>query len=122
MAIKLLEKDIQKLIVGWLESKGCQVRKNHTTGIPDGKGGFRKNATKGKPDLTATIKPEGKLFDIEVKRPGNKASPEQLEFLEATKMAGGLAMVAFSLEEVQKAYFDFKLPANDQGNLPGKDA
>lgn len=108
--LKMLEKDLQKLIIGWLECQGCQVVKNHTTGIPDkkAKGGYRRNHNKGLCDLSARIPPHGKTFDIEVKLPGKKASPEQLEFLEASKIAGCLTLVAHSLEEVQEVFNGYK--------------
>lgn len=106
----MLEKDLQKLIVDWLESQGCQVVKNHTTGIPDrkAKGGYRKNSNKGLSDLSARIPPYGMNFDIEVKLSGNKATPEQLEFLRCSALVGCLTLVAHSLEEVQEVYLDYK--------------
>jgi hypothetical protein len=45
----------------------------------------------------------GRFLAIEVKRPGNKASPEQQQFIDTINEAGGLAFVARSVEEVERA-------------------
>lgn len=54
----------------------------------------------GIPDLTAVIPPNGRIFDIEVKRPGKKATQEQLDWLYSTVEAGGIGIVADCLEDV----------------------
>jgi VRR-NUC domain len=43
--------------------------------------------------------PEGIFIAIEVKRPGGKPSPEQLEFIENVKRNKGVAFVAYSLDD-----------------------
>jgi hypothetical protein len=42
----------------------------------------------------------GRFLAIEVKRPGNKPTPEQQQFIDTINEAGGLAFVARSVEEV----------------------
>jgi hypothetical protein len=45
----------------------------------------------------------GRFLAIEVKRPGGKPTPEQLQFIDTINQAGGLAFVAHSIEEVEKS-------------------
>lgn len=40
---------------------------------------------------------------IEVKRPGEHPTPAQLAFLERVRRAGGIALVAYSLDDVRQA-------------------
>jgi len=54
---------------------------------------------KGLPDLIGMLRYTGRLFAIEVKRPGGKATPEQHEVLDWVRKQGGLAGVASSIEE-----------------------
>ncbi len=107
-ALKMSEADLEKLIIDWLESRRCSVTNNRTAGIPSRKYGITRNPNKGCPDLTVCIHPEGKMFHIEVKIKGRKATPEQLEKLRETRCAGGLAIVAYSLEDVIEEYEKFK--------------
>lgn len=109
--LKISERDLEKLIIDWLESRRCSVRNNRTAGIPSRKYGITRNPNKGCPDLTVCIHPEGKMFEIEVKIKGNKPTPEQLEELRKTHCAGGIAIVAYSLEDVVQAYDNFKKEA-----------
>lgn len=43
---------------------------------------------------------EGKFIAIEVKRPGGRLSPLQEQFLHDIRAAGGLAFVAYSIDDV----------------------
>jgi len=36
------------------------------------------------------------------KRPGNQPTPEQLEFLDAVRRANGVAIIAYSIDDVMK--------------------
>ena len=55
---------------------------------------------KGMADILGILKPNGRLLAIEVKRPGGRATPEQLAFLKQVNDAGGLGFVACSVEKV----------------------
>ena len=44
--------------------------------------------------------PDGRFGAIEVKRKGNKPTPEQEEFLERVRRNGGIAVIAYSIDEV----------------------
>ncbi len=47
----------------------------------------------------------GRYFALEVKRPGERATPEQLIFLEAVERGGGIACVVTGFEDVECALF-----------------
>lgn len=56
-------------------------------------------ASKGMADLHGMLA-GGKYFALEVKKPGEKTSPEQVAFLESVRAAGGIAGVVHSFAEV----------------------
>lgn len=56
---------------------------------------------RGTPDLLCCVC--GCFVGIEVKRPGGKPTPEQLAELERIEHAGGLGIVATSVEDVRRA-------------------
>lgn len=66
---------------------------------------FRRNMNrfrvKGVSDLIGIW--NGKPLAIEVKAGRNKATPEQLSFLELWRAKGGIGILAYSLEDVMKA-------------------
>lgn len=108
------ESQLQKQIKDFLNWRGWPCRRNNNIGIYDpSKGIMRKTHQKGMPDLSAIITRKiviagklvsvGQIMDIEVKVKPNKATPEQLLWLEKTNKAGGIAVLAYSLEDVKKA-------------------
>lgn len=50
------------------------------------------------PDLLGSIPPHGVMLSIEVKRPGNKPTKGQREFLERRRREGGVAFWADSVD------------------------
>ena len=80
---------LTKNILGWLNKlAGCYARK-----IP---GGF---FSSGWPDTVGCY--GGRFFAIEVKRPGCEPTELQSKEIDRWRSAGGLVIVAHSLEEVQ---------------------
>ena len=53
----------------------------------------------GEPDIDACL--SGRSVQLEVKRPGEKATPLQLKRLEQWRQAGALTAVVTSVEEVK---------------------
>ncbi|HLS61512.1 MAG TPA: VRR-NUC domain-containing protein [Virgibacillus sp.] len=84
------EKRIENSIQRHLDSLGAYHIKNH--------GSVYSRA--GTPDITACI--NGKFVAIEVKQPGGVVSPLQSAHIELIKKAGGVAFVAYSLEETKE--------------------
>ena len=54
------------------------------------------NARRGIPDILGFRRSDGRFLAIEVKAGRDQLRPEQIEFLNELKAAGGLAFVAFS--------------------------
>ncbi len=61
-------------------------------------------AHKGMADLHGML-PDGRYFALEVKRPGEKATPEQQAFLAAVQAGGGIAAVVRGFEGVDRVLF-----------------
>ena len=101
-AVQLSEHDIQDQILDWL--KGWHVfcyRQN--TGMAKLKGGFWVRFGKpGAPDIVAVL--NGRFIGIEVKKPGAKQSESQSDYQRELERAGGLYILAFSLEHVTQAF------------------
>ena len=95
------EQDIQKGILDYLLLRKYVAFKHNSTqfGVRDGKNFAFSNSKKGVADIIA-CSPKGTFVAIEVKKPGGRATPEQLEFLEKVRSAGGIGILAFSLEDV----------------------
>lgn len=100
----LLEKDIQKQILDWLRLHGAtaiRVNSGAMAGDYKGKKRFvRMNDTVGCSDILCCWR--GRFVAIEVKRPGNKPTLDQESFLQTVERSGGLAIVAYSVDDVEK--------------------
>lgn len=64
----------------------------------------------GSADIIGIIKPTGRLLAIEVKKAGGKVSPEQQAFLDTVRDAGGLAIIAYSVDDVRRELFPLQAP------------
>lgn len=98
------EAQIQKAILDYLKLKGHFAIRVNTQGVPmwneGGRmKGFRPSPMKGVADILG-VKKGGQFFAIEVKKKGGKPSPEQVQFLKEVEARGGIALVAYSLDEV----------------------
>lgn len=86
------EKQIENQIKQYLDSIGAWHIKTH--------GNMFSKA--GTPDVVACVK--GKFVAIEVKQPGGVVSALQAAHIELIKKAGGIAFVAYSLEETKEHF------------------
>ena len=106
---RLLEKDIERSILQYLNSRGdVFVWKQNTVGVfdPVTKRFRRPNSPyiiKGISDIIG-ITSRGRFLAIEVKTPQRRLqlSPEQLNFIVEINRMGGIAFVATSVEEVKE--------------------
>ena len=98
---KMKEADLQKTILDYLRLKRYFVWKEHTTGIMKKNGSYIPSGMVGKSDILGLTK-QGRFIAIECKIRGNSLSSSQQEFLQHIADNGGLAIVAFGLEDVQK--------------------
>src|SRR5262249_53998328 len=56
----------------------------------------------GLSDILGVLRPAGRLLAVEVKRPGQKPTPEQAAFLDLIRACGGLAIVVRSDRELEE--------------------
>lgn len=98
------EKEIQKSILDYLSLKGINAWRTNS-GIQfstyKDKSYITRLAPKGTPDIIGFLN-DGRFLGIEVKKPGGIISDEQIIFIEKINQAGGLAFVAFSIDDVIK--------------------
>lgn len=110
------ERDIQAAILRYLSVEprvAWAHRFNtgaHTITDRDASGKSRRRfiryAFRGCADILGQLA-SGHFLAIEVKRPGERPSPEQLDFLETVAHAGGLALIAHSIDDVREALGEF---------------
>ena len=105
---KVLEKDIKKVILQYLELKGYFVWDQPTYGLFDERRGSRimpngRYRIRGVSDILGCIPLNGKMLAIEVKTPQRKnlVSEYQKQFINNINRHGGVAFVATSLEDVK---------------------
>lgn len=102
-----LEKDIQRGILDLLAySRFVAVKYHSTVGVArEGKYVPIKTGVVGTADILACA-PNGRFWAIEVKRKGGRATPEQLDFLQRVEKNGGVAFVAYSVDDVLRKISD----------------
>jgi len=71
-----------------------------------GKSRFVRFSVPGCSDILGILPPLGRLLAVECKRPGGKVSPAQQAFLGLVERAGGLAVVAYSLDDLASVMRD----------------
>ena len=103
--VKVLERDIQKVILDWLACIGVFAWRANTGAVAanyKGKSRFMRFGPKGQADILGILPSSGRLLAIEVKREGEQPTEDQERFLERIRNNRGVAIVAHSLEECQQ--------------------
>lgn len=103
MKLKATEQQIVNAILEYLNRAGHFAWRNNTGGIYKTHGEHQRFFRFGYPgssDILGVQKKTGKFIAIEVKRPGNKTTELQNEFLKLIANHNGIAMVAHSVDEV----------------------
>ena len=90
------EGEVQRQIIEYIEASGIYAWRNNT-----GRRGGVSYGKQGSSDILGIL-PGGKFLAIEVKGPNGKASLEQLEFLGNIAKNGGVAFIAWGLDDVIK--------------------
>ena len=112
---RVLESDRQRQIIDWLRAEQASGRVVWFCRVNGGgisaAGQFIRfyalylrgceKCSKGYADIHGMLK-GGQYFALEVKQPGEKATPEQRAFLDAVAMDGGIAAVVYGFEDVEK--------------------
>lgn len=95
------EQHIQKAIIDYLKLKKFVVFKHRNVGIKKENGSYipLPSGEKGISDVIA-CSTKGVFVAIEVKKPGGRPSPDQLDFLARVKANGGIALLAYSIDDV----------------------
>lgn len=97
----VLEKEVQKSILDYLSLNQIFHWKVNNVGIKKENGSFIPTGLIGISDILGIL-PGGKFLAIEVKRPGGKPTPAQLEFIKNINDNGGLAFWTDSLDDVME--------------------
>lgn len=102
------EKDLVNAILDWLALHGAWAFRANSGVIPvEGENGKRRmfrGAPAGTPDIIG-IWPGGLGFGIECKIGDNKPTKLQSQKLNQIRACGGIAIVAYSIEDVEKVFF-----------------
>ena len=88
------ESAIQKAALDALHAAGFWAMRVNSGAIVIGKGAdrrFFKGAPKGTSDILGALPPRGRLFVVEMKRPGKVRTPAQVAFQDRIIALGGLA-------------------------------
>lgn len=107
MKLKIPERDVMKSVaeyLGIMERMGKVVfwtRVN--SGLVRTGNRFIHLARKGTPDYLGCLA-DGRFFGIECKGSNGKATPEQLETLIAIKRTGAIGVLAYSVDDIERAF------------------
>lgn len=98
-----LESEVQRVLLDWLHLKGLRAWRFNSGAMTKGGRHVRFNTAKGCSDILF-IGPRGdsRFGALEVKRPGGKLTDDQAEFLRQVREAGGIAICASSVEELEE--------------------
>jgi hypothetical protein len=105
--VQPLEKDIQKACLQLLRThpKVAAVwRQNSGTFTEQNQDGSMRyisaHTMPGLPDILGFLKDGGRMIAFEVKRPGNRATPQQQAFIDRANAAGALAAVVTDADQL----------------------
>lgn len=77
--------------------------RNNTGVLPDKNGRpVRFGLAVGSGDIVGLRKSDARFISLEIKQPGKKPTPEQINFITAIQKNGGLSGVATNVEEARK--------------------
>jgi hypothetical protein len=97
------ESDVQRSILEYLQIKRVFHFRNNSGAVVStykGKNRFFHFGAIGSPDIICVIK--GQFVGIEVKRSGGKQNENQINFQKDLEKAGGIYILAYSLDDVIK--------------------
>lgn len=99
------EREIQRAILDLLAALHIPAWRANTGAaryVYQGKARFVRFGPKGQPDILAILPGPGRLVAIEVKRPGERLSPHQANFLDMVARAGGIGLCVSSPAELDE--------------------
>ena len=86
------------LILGfmaWVHNVGAFKLQN-----AQGRDRFVRFGKKGQSDVFCILPPHGRILVVETKSIGKKATPDQIDFMADVERRGGIAILAYSLDDV----------------------
>ena len=89
MATYLTASELTKMMIDYLTSKGLSVWRNNNLAVK----GRSFIGKKGVPDIIGYDRKHGQFVACEIKKLGDRISPDQLIFLTQLGIAGGLSML-----------------------------
>ena len=101
---KRTETDLVRACLEHMRLKGILCWRQNAGALPKtykGKTQYVTFGAKGMSDIVG-IMPGGQVVCVECKMPGGKTTPHQERFLELVRQQGGRAMVAQSLDELER--------------------
>ena len=100
----MLEKETQAAILEYLALRKIFAWRNNSGAAKmmrkDGSQGFIRFGAIGSPDILAILPPTGRLLAVECKSPTGRISPQQEAFGERIKAAGGVYVMARSIDDI----------------------
>lgn len=117
----MLESDVLRACLDYLSVRKIFHWRSNQAAIPLKDGGFRAfNGMRGVSDILGILPQEvkidgntkarfGNLLAVEVKRPGGKPSPEQVEFLATVNRLGGIGLCVDSVDQLDAELQKFML-------------
>jgi hypothetical protein len=100
-----VEQGIQKQILEYLRWRHIVCWKNNTAGIyVKARNTYIPSHAPGVSDILGVL-PGGRFLGIEVKAPKGRVSPHQQQFIDTINQAGGLAFVAYSVDDVEQKLY-----------------
>lgn len=105
-----LEKDVQSAIMDYLTMAHIFAWVNKTQGTFNAQRGcfIKTKMKKGVSDILGVL-PGGRFLAIEVKRPGEKMTPEQVQFVSDVNNRGGVAFTADNVKTVAEVLINKKV-------------
>ena len=101
---RMRESVLVKQLLDYLKTVGIPAWRQNQGAMVASYGGrsrfIRFSSAKGASDILGIIPPDGRMLAVEAKMPGNKPSPDQVAFLANIKASGGLAVLAYSLDDL----------------------
>lgn len=96
------EGDLVKAAIEYLRMKGVLCWRNQSGSVVSQASGCRvRMSAPGVSDIIGVLK-DGRVLAVECKMKGREPTYEQLEFLASVKSRGGVAIVAYSVEEIME--------------------
>lgn len=95
------ESDVVNACLRWLKFYGCLADRHNTGAYKTEKGHYVRFGAKGAGDIIGCT-PKGRHLEIECKYGANKQSEAQLQRQQEVERRGGLYIVAYSVDDLER--------------------